>query len=315
MNSALRPKLFSLNSNQPLALEIAEQIGTELGKCTIKRFSDGEIQINIEESIRGCDIFLIQSTNDPGNEYLMELLIMIDAVKRASAVNINVVLPYYGYSRQDRKAQPREPITAKLIANLLQAAGATRVISVDIHAPQVQGFFNIPVDQLYPYSLHANYFKQKNLDDIVVVAPENAGTLRARQLADRLNAPIAFIDKKRIKKPHPMEEINIIGDIEGKSAIIIDDMVDTARTITSGANALMELGAKEVFACCTHPVLSGPAVDWINESHVKELVATNTIYLPKEKQSDKIKILSIAPLLAETIQRVHNNESVSSLFD
>ena len=310
-----KAKLFSLNSNQALAEEIATEIGLELSRCIVKQFSDGEIQISIEENIRGCDVYIIQSTNEPGNEYLMELLIMIDAVKRASAKSINVVMPYYGYSRQDRKAFSREPITAKLIANLLEAAGASRIVSVDIHAPQVQGFFNVPVDQLFPFSLTGNYFKEKNLADIVVVAPENAGTVRARQLALRLNASIAFIDKKRFNDPNPGEKITIVGEIEGKSAIIIDDMVDTARTITSGASALMDLGAKEVYACCTHPVLSGPAVDWINESAIKELVTTNTIHLSEEKRIDKITVLSIAPLLAQVIERIHLNESVSSLFD
>ena len=308
-------KVFALNSNVELAEEIVQQIGIEMGKSTITRFSDGEIQMNIEESVRGYDVYLIQSTSEPGNEYLMELLIMIDALKRASAASINVVIPYYGYSRQDRKARSREPITAKLIANLLEAAGANRIISVDLHAPQVMGFFNIPVDQLNSYSLIAKYFTEKNFDDIVVVAPENAGVVRSRQLANRLNASIAFIDKKRSDKPNFIKSVEVIGDIKGKTAIIIDDMVDTARTITTGANALIEKGAKEVYACCTHPVLSEPAVSRIEESVIKELVTTNTIHLPEEKRTNKIIPLSIAPLIANAMLRVHHNQSVSTLFD
>ncbi|WP_078596698.1 ribose-phosphate diphosphokinase [Evansella clarkii] len=308
-------RVFTLNSNPALAREIVDHIGINMGKSTIKRFSDGEIQMNIEESIRGCDVYLIQSTSEPGNEYLMELLIMIDAVKRASAKTINVVIPYYGYSRQDRKARSREPITAKLIANLIEAAGADRVISVDIHAPQVQGFFNIPVDKLEVFPLMAKYFTEKKLEEIVVVAPENAGVTRSRQLANRLGASIAFIDKKRSREPNIIESIDIIGEIKGKSAIIIDDMVDTARTITTGAAALMEKGAKEVYACCTHPVLSGPAPDWVQNSELKELVTTNTIHIPDQKRIEKHTALSVAPLLAEAILRVQHNKSVSTLFD
>ncbi|WP_416150469.1 ribose-phosphate diphosphokinase [Salipaludibacillus sp. HK11] len=308
-------KLFTLNSNPPLAEEIAEHMQVELGKCSIKRFADGEVQMNIEETIRGFDTYLIQSTAEPGNEYLMELLIMIDALKRASAQTINIVIPYYGYSRQDRKARSREPITAKLIANLLEAAGATRVISVDLHAPQVQGFFNIPVDQLNVNSIIANYFLEKKLQDIVVVAPENAGTSRARALANKLDCPIAFLDKQRSDAPDAVLGINVIGDIEGKTAIIIDDMIDTARTVTSGALALMQNGANEVYACCTHGVLSEPAVARIRHSQLKEVVITNSIYQTEEKRDERITSLSIGELLAEGILRVHNNESVSSLFD
>ncbi|SDZ63505.1 ribose-phosphate pyrophosphokinase [Evansella caseinilytica] len=314
-NDNAKMKVFTLNSNMPLAGEISKYIGIDMGKCIVKRFSDGEIQLSIEESIRGYDIYLIQTTSQPGNEYLMELLIMIDAMKRASAKTINCVIPYFGYSRQDRKARSREPITAKLIANLLEKAGATRVITVDLHAPQVQGFFNIPVDQLLAFPILSNYFVDKAFENIVVVAPENNGVVRARQLADKLDAPIAFIDRNRRPKsyiPHGME---IMGDVEGKTAIIIDDMVDTARTITSASTVLIEKGAKEVYACCTHPVLSEPAVDWIKESEIKELVTTDSIYLPKEKQIDKITVLSIAPLLAEAMIKVQTNQSVSTLFD
>ncbi|MCD8509556.1 MAG: ribose-phosphate pyrophosphokinase [Bacillus sp. (in: Bacteria)] len=309
-------KIFSLNSNLPLAEEIVQHIGVPLGKSSIKRFSDGEIQMNIEESIRGTDVYLIQSTNQPGNEYLMELLIMVDAMKRASAKTINCVIPYFGYSRQDRKARSREPITAKLIANLLEKAGADRVISVDLHAPQVQGFFNIPVDQLLARPILSKYFLEKNLDDVVVVAPENNGVVRARQLGNILHAPIALIDRnRRLEDPTCTSAMDFIGEVAGKTAIIIDDMVDTARTITTASRALMEKGAKQVYACCTHPVLSEPAVNWIDEAPIRELVTTNTIFLPEEKRIDKITTLSIAPLLGEMIIKVQDERSVSSLFE
>lgn len=307
-------KLFTLNSNRGLAEEIASDLGMEIGASSITRFSDGEVQIVIDETVRGYDTYLIQSTSEPGNEYLMELLIMIDALKRASARSINIVIPYYGYARQDRKARSREPITAKLIANLLEAAGATRILTVDLHAAQVQGFFNIPVDELRANGLLADYFKAKNLEDIVVIAPENAGTSRARRLADMLDAPIAFIDKQRKNDPGAVQGINIIGDIKGKSAIIIDDMIDTARTVTSGCLALKEFGASEVYACSTHGVLSEPAVSRIRESDLQEVVITNSVYLPAQKRDERITVLSIGSLLAEGIRRVQNNESVSTLF-
>ncbi len=312
INSSL--KVFSLNSNSELANQIVQHIGVELGQSSVSRFSDGEIQINIEESIRGCDVFVIQSTSDPVNENIMELLIMIDALKRASAATINVVIPYYGYARQDRKARAREPITAKLVANLLETAGATRVIAIDLHAPQIQGFFDMPVDQLIAVPLLASYFKKKELSDVVVVSPDHGGVTRARRLADRLKTPIAIIDKRR-PRPNVSEVMNIIGDIEGKTAIIIDDIIDTAGTITLASDALFERGAKEVYACCTHPVLSGPAIERIDHSSIKELAVTNTITLPEEKKIDKIIQLSIAPLLSEAIIRVYEQESVSTLFD
>jgi ribose-phosphate pyrophosphokinase len=308
-------KVFSLNSNRPLAEEIAKVIGVELGKCSVTRFSDGEIQINIEESIRGCDVFVIQSTSSPVNENIMELLIMIDALKRASAKTINVVNPYYGYARQDRKARAREPITAKLVANLLETAGATRIITLDLHAPQIQGFFDIPTDQLMGVPILSEYFKNKKLEgDIVVVSPDHGGVTRARKMAERLKAPIAIIDKRR-PRPNVAEVMNIVGKIEGKTAILIDDIIDTAGTITLAANALVENGAAEVYACCTHPVLSGPAIERIQNSSIKELVITNTINLPEEKKIDKIVELSIAPLIGEAIIRVHEEQSVSTLFD
>jgi ribose-phosphate pyrophosphokinase len=307
-------KVFTLNSNRALSEEIVNEIGVNMGKSSVTRFSDGEIQINIEESVRGCDVYVIQSTCDPGNEHLMELLIMIDALKRASARTINIVMPYYGFARQDRKARAREPITAKLVANLLETAGATRMITLDLHAPQIQGFFDIPVDQLLGVPILGDYFIEKQLQDIVVVSPDHGGVTRARKLAERLKTPIAIIDKRR-PKPNVAEVMNIVGNIEGKTAIIIDDIIDTAGTITLAAGALIENGAKEVYACCTHPVLSGPAVERIENSAIKELVITNTIPLPEEKWFDEVTQLSVAPLLAEAIIRVHEKLSVSKLFD
>ncbi|AOM84622.1 ribose-phosphate diphosphokinase [Salisediminibacterium beveridgei] len=307
-------KVFTLNSNPGLAEEIAETIGVNLGKCSVTRFSDGEIQINIEESIRGCDIFIIQSTSSPANEHIMELLIMIDALKRASARTINVVIPYYGYARQDRKSRSREPITAKLIANLLETAGADRVITLDLHASQIQGFFDIPVDQLIGVPILANHFEKKNLEDIVIVSPDHGGVVRARKMADRLKAPIAIIDKRR-PKPNMSEVMNIVGNIEGKTAIIIDDIIDTAGTMTLAANAMKKNGAKAVYACSTHPVLSGPAIERIQNSEIKELVVTNTIPLPDEKRIDKILQLSVGDLLGKAIVHVFEDRSVSNLFD
>ncbi|GAB3054548.1 ribose-phosphate diphosphokinase [Virgibacillus ainsalahensis] len=307
-------KVFTLNSNPKLAEEIANHIGTSLGQCTVSRFSDGEIQINIEESIRGCDVYVVQSTCSPVNEHLMELLIMIDALKRASAKSINIVMPYYGYARQDRKARSREPIAAKLIADLLETAGATRMITLDLHAPQIQGFFDVPIDHLQGVPILSDYFEAKSLEDIIIVSPDHGGVTRARKMADRLKAPIGIIDKRR-PRPNVSEVMNIIGNIEGKTAILIDDIIDTAGTITLAADALIEQGAKEVYACCTHPVLSGPAVERINNSQIKELVITDSIPLSEGKQVDKIKELSVAPLIGEAIIRVHELQSVSILFD
>ncbi|MDG5789981.1 ribose-phosphate diphosphokinase [Evansella sp. AB-P1] len=307
-------KVFTLNSNPDLAHEITDYIGIQMGECSVDRFSDGEVQINIEESIRGCDIFVIQSTSSPANEHIMELLIMIDALKRASAKTINVVIPYYGYARQDRKARAREPITAKLVANLLETAGASRVISLDLHATQIQGFFDIPVDQLVGVPILADYLQEKNFEDPVIVSPDHGGVVRARKMADRLKAPIAIVDKRR-PKPNVAEVMNIVGNIEGKTAILIDDIIDTAGTITLAANAMMENGAKEVYACCTHPVLSGPAIERIQNSKIKELVVTNSIPLLESKKIDKITQLSVAPLLGKAIIHVHEQRSVSRLFN
>lgn len=307
-------KVFSLNSNRKLAEEIADHIGTTLGECTVAAFSDGEIQINIEESIRGCDVYVVQSTCSPVNQHIMELLIMIDACKRASARSINIVMPYYGYARQDRKARSREPITAKLVANLFETAGADRVITLDLHAPQIQGFFDMPIDHLQGVPILTEHFKKRNFDDIVVVSPDHGGVTRARKMADRLKAPIGIIDKRR-PRPNVAEVMNIVGNIEGKTAILVDDIIDTAGTITLAANALVENGAKEVYACCTHPVLSGPAIERIVNSKIKELVITNSIPLETDKHIDKITQLSVAPLIGEAIVRVHEMESVSILFD
>ncbi|EAH1512213.1 ribose-phosphate diphosphokinase [Listeria monocytogenes] len=308
-------KIFSLNSNRELAEEIAKEVGIELGKSSVTHFSDGEIQINIEESIRGCHVYVIQSTSNPVNQNLMELLIMIDALKRASAATINIVMPYYGYARQDRKARSREPITAKLVANLIETAGATRMITLDMHAPQIQGFFDIPIDHLNAVRLLSDYFSERHLgDDLVVVSPDHGGVTRARKMADRLKAPIAIIDKRR-PRPNVSEVMNIVGNVEGKVCIIIDDIIDTAGTITLAAKALREAGATKVYACCSHPVLSGPAMKRIEESPIEKLVVTNSIALPEEKWIDKMEQLSVAALLGEAIVRVHENASVSSLFE
>ncbi len=306
--------MFTLNSNRALAEEMAQLLGCELGKCSSKQFSDGEIQIQIEESVRGSEVFLVQSASEPTNEYIMELLIMIDALKRASAKMINVVMPYYSYARQDRKARSREPITARLIANLLEMAGAARILTIDFHSPQVQGFFDIPVDHLTGIPILTDYFEKKALDDLVIVAPHNGGVVRARKMANLLNVPLALIDRRR-PEHNETDIMHIIGNIEGKNAIIIDDLIDTAGTITTGANALIENGAKAVYACCTHAVLSGPAIERIESSSIKELVITNTINLPEKKQLDKITTLSVAPLLVDAIDRIHNEKAVSPLFE
>ena len=308
-------KIFVLSSNRPLAQKIADQVGVELGKVSVTHFSDGEIKINIDESIRGDHVYIVQSTSYPVNDNLMELLIMIDALRRASAKTINVVLPYYGYARQDRKAQSREPITAKLVANMITQAGADRVLTLDLHAAQIQGFFDIPVDHLLGAPLLANYFLENNFKDkdIVVVSPDHGGVTRARKLAEFLHAPIAIIDKRR-PKANVAEVMNIIGDVKGKVAVLIDDMIDTAGTITLAAQAIQDAGALEVYACCTHPVLSGPALDRLNASVIKEVVVTDSIQVPEEKTGGKIVQVSVDQLMAEAIKRIHENRSVSPLF-
>ena len=307
-------KIFALNSNKPLAKKIADAVGVSLGKTSVDRFSDGEIRINIEESIRGDEIFIIQSTSAPVNDNLMELLIMIDALRRASASTINVVMPYYGYARQDRKARSREPITAKLVADMLEKAGADRVIVLDLHAAQIQGFFDIPVDHLMGAPLLADYFLKNGLEkDAVVVSPDHGGVTRARKLAEFLKAPIAIIDKRR-PKANVAEIMNIIGSVDGKRCIIIDDMIDTAGTITLASQALMDAGAKEVYACATHPVLSGPAIERLDKSPIKKIIVTDSIQLPEEKQIDKLTQVSVGPLIGDAIKRIHENKPVSPLF-
>ena len=308
-------KIFSLSSNRPLAEKIAEAVGLELGKISISRFSDGEVKVNVEESIRGAHVYIVQSTSDPVNDNLMELLIMIDALRRASAKTINVVMPYYGYARQERKAQSREPITAKLVANMITIAGADRVLTLDLHAPQIQGFFDIPVDHLIGVPLLADYFLEKGLfgEDVVVVSPDHGGVVRARKLADFLKSPIAIIDKRR-PRPNVSEVMNIIGDVAGKKCIIIDDMIDTAGTITLAAAALLDKGADSVYACCTHAVLSGPAVERLDESEIKEVIVTDSIQQPEGRHLDKLQTSSVGTLGGEAIKRIHENRSVSPLF-
>jgi len=308
-------KIFAGNSNKPLAEEICSHLGMELGKSDVRSFSDGEVYVDIQESVRGVEVYVVQSTCTPTNDNLMELLIMLDAFKRASAVSVTAVIPYYGYARQDRKVAPRTPISAKLVADLITAAGATRVVCVDLHAGQIQGFFNIPVDHIYATPVLLDYIR-KNFtdDDVVVVSPDAGGVERARAFAKRLGTNLAIIDKRR-PRPNVSEVMNIIGEVEGKTAVLLDDMIDTAGTITQAAEALAKNGAKQVYACATHAVLSGPAMDRIDNSPIKELVVTNTIpQLKGARQSAKIKRLSVGPLLGEALKRIHCGESVSSLF-
>lgn len=311
-------KLFALSSNKKLAQKVANCIGIELGKSTVRQFSDGEIQVNIEESIRGQHVFILQSTSSPVNDNLMEILIMVDALKRASAESINVVMPYYGYARQDRKARSREPITSKLVADMLETAGVDRMLTVDLHAAQIQGFFDIPVDHLTGAPLIADYFDRQNLvgDDVVVVSPDHGGVTRARRLAQFLHTPIAIIDKRRsVNKMNTSEVMNIIGDVKGKTCILIDDMIDTAGTICHAADALAEVGATAVYASCTHPVLSGPALDNIQKSAIKKLVVLDTIDLSEERLIDKIEQISISELIGEAIIRIHERRPLSPLFE
>ena len=306
-------KVFACNSHPELAEEIAAIMGKPLGDLEVKQFSDGEICVNLGESVRGVDCFVIQSTSKPVNDNLMELLITIDAMKRASAGRITAVMPYYGYARQDRKAKARDPITAKLVADMIVAAGADRVITMDLHAAQIMGFFTIPVDHLIGQPLLTEYYGKQNIDDLVIVPPDHGSVPRARNMAEPLNCPIAIVDKRR-PKPNVSEIMNIIGDIEGKNCVLLDDMIDTAGTITNAANALKDLGAKSVRACATHAVLSGPAIQRIQDSAIEELVLLNTMPIPEEKKIDKIKMLSVGPMFAESLVRIHNNESISKLF-
>jgi len=307
-------KLFSCSSNPELARSIAGHIGVELGNVSLSKFSDGEIHIQLEESVRGSDVYVVQSTSVPVNDHLIELLVMVDALKRASAKTINVVMPYYGYARQDRKARSRDPITAKLVANLIETAGAHRVIAMDLHAMQIQGFFDIPVDHLLGVPILGDYFHGKKLPSPVVVSPDHGGVVRARRLADTLQAPLAIIDKRR-PEPGVVEVMNIIGDVAGKTAILIDDIIDTAGTIALAANALKKAGAGDIYACCTHPVLSGPAIERLDAAPLVEIVVTDTIPLRQPCGTDKVKVLSVAPLIAEAIVRVHEQQSLSKLFE
>lgn len=310
-------KIFTGNSNKKLAEDIADILGISLGHSEVSTFSDGEISVNINETVRGTDVFLIQSTNAPVNHNLMELLIMIDALKRASVGRVTAVIPYYGYARQDRKAKARDPITAKLVADLLTAAGADRVLTMDLHAAQIQGYFNIPVDNLMGCPILAEHFIQKGFkdrDDVVIVSPDLGSVARSRKFADLLHAPIAIIDKRR-PKANVSEVMNIIGDIKGKVCIMIDDMIDTAGTITNGAAALKEKGAKDVYACCSHAVLSGPAIERLEKSVIKEVVMLHTIDLKTEKRISKFTVLPVAPIFAEAIRRIHEDISVSKLFE
>lgn len=306
--------IFSGNANLPLAQEICGYLGTKLGEATVSSFSDGEIRVKIEENVRGADVFVVQSTCDPVNDSLMELLIMIDALKRSSANRITAVLPYFGYARQDRKDQPRVPISAKLVADLISTAGTDRVLTMDLHAGQIQGFFNVPVDHLYALPVLLDYITKKKVNDLVIVSPDAGGVERARAFAKRLQANLAIIDKRR-EGPNQAQIMNIIGDVEGKSALLLDDMIDTAGTIVQGASACAEKGAREVWTACTHAVLSGPALERLQNSCVSQVVVTNTIPLRgKEQACPKLHQLSVAPLLGEAIRRIHEDESVSSLF-
>ncbi|MDQ7066152.1 MAG: ribose-phosphate pyrophosphokinase [candidate division KSB1 bacterium] len=307
------PKIFTGRSNPALARKIADYLDMELGDNDIRDFSDGEIWVKYNENIRGADVFLIQSTNSPPRN-LMELLIMIDAARRASAMRVTAVIPYFGYARQDRKDQPRVAITAKLVANLLTTSGADRVLTMDMHAPQIQGFFDIPLDHLYAVTIFTDYFRKKELDDFVVVSPDIGGIRRARSYAKRLNAPIAMIDKRRPRQ-NVAEVLHVIGDVKGRNVIMVDDICDTAGTLAAAANFLKEKGAREIYAGCTHAILSGNAVEKIQNSAVTELVVTDTVHLPPEKKIDKIKVLSVAELFGRAIMRIHNEESISSLFD
>ncbi len=307
-------KIFSGNSNPKLSKKICDYLEIPLGKADVRTFSDGEVFVEIEENVRGMDVFVIQSTSSPGNDHLMELLIMMDALRRASADRITAVLPYYGYARQDRKAAPRTPISAKLVADLLTTAGANRILTIDLHAGQIQGFFNIPVDNLFALPVFLTYIKEHFGNDLVIVSPDAGGMERARAYAKRLESSLAMIDKRRTG-PNMAEVMNIVGDVKGEKVVLVDDMVDTAGSLTQGAEALVAEGAREIYACCTHPVLSGSAIERLQKSPVKELVVTDTIALRKEAQEcRKITALSIAELLGEAVKRIHEASSVSSLF-
>ena len=309
-------KIFAGNSNKLLAIAMAERLGISMGRSEVGVFSDGEIQVNIQESVRGSDVYLVQSTASPVNNNLMEMLIMLDAFRRASAGRITAVMPYYGYARQDRKSRARDPITAKLVADLIVAAGADRVLTMDLHAPQIQGFFDVPVDHMYGAPILMPYFERKIADykdNVVVMSPDLGSVGRARTFAERLDVPLAIVDKRR-PRAGVSEVMNIIGDINGTDVIIVDDMIDTAGTLCNAAEAIKERGAKSVSACATHAVLSGPAIERIQNSVLEEVVLLDTILLPEEKRIEKIKVLSVAPVLAEAIARIYSDKPVSTLF-
>lgn len=314
MEDESKLKIFSGTAHPVLAKEICDYIGIPLGKAMCGRFNNGEIQVMINESVRGKDVFVIQPTGAPVNDNLMEMLIMVDALKRASARHITVVVPYYGYARQDRKTRGREPITSKLVADLMSKAGVTRVVTMDLHAGQIQGFFDVPVDHLMSASLLANYIRGKHLDDLTIVSPDLGGVTRARELADRVGAPIAIIEKRR-PEPGVAKVMNIIGTVEGRNCVIVDDMVDTAGSLCEGTKALAEAGAKSVYAAVCHPVLTDPATERIRNSNIKELIVTNSLPIPPEKMQPKLTVLSVAPLLGEAIMRIFHEVSVSQLFD
>jgi len=309
-------KIFAGNSNLPLAREICEQLKIPLGQATVETFSDGESKVEVKENVRGGDVFVIQSTCAPGNNNLMELLLMLDAFKRASAKRMTAVIPYYGYARQDRKVAPRVPISAKLVADLITTAGASRILTMDLHSGQIQGFFNIPVDNLYATPVLLQYIKRRmNHHEVTIVSPDAGGVERARDFATRLDASLAIIDKRRTA-PNVVGEMNIIGEVKGQTAVLLDDMVDTAGTLTMAAEALKREGAKRILGCCTHPVLSGPAIEKIEESPLEELIVTDSVPLGPEAQGcRKIKVLSVAHLIGEAIRRTHEERSISSLFD
>lgn len=310
-------KIFSANSNPAVAKAMADALGLPVGQSEVVRFSDGEISVSIKESVRGSDVFVVQSTSTPVNDNLMELLIMIDAFKRASAGRITAVIPYMGYARQDRKAKSRDPISAKLCADLITVAGADRVLTMDLHCPQIQGFFNIPVDHLLGVPILAPYFVDRfkdNHENIVVVSPDLGSVTRARNFAQKIECSLAIVDKRR-QRANVCEVMNIIGDVKDKQVILVDDMIDTAGTLCNAAKAIIEVGgAKEVYACATHGVLSGPAIERIRDSVIKELVLLDTIALPEEKKIDKIKLLPVAPVFAQAIQRIYADEPISPLF-
>ena len=305
--------VFSLSSSKKLAQDIASILGTKVGDCKVHHFADGEILCEIGESVRGKDVFIVQSTSNPVTENLMEILVLTDALNRASAREITAVIPYFGYARQDRKAKPRQPITSKLVADLLTTAGVNRVVTVDLHAAQIQGFFDIPVDEMQALPLLIKYFRKKKVQDLCVVSPDHGGATRARKMSEAFDCPIAIIDKRR-PKPNVAEVMGIIGNVEGKNCILIDDMIDTAGTITAGVDMLKQKGAKDVYIACTHGVLSGPAVERLSTCAAKEVVITNTIEIPQEKKFDKLVSVSVAGLLAHTIENIENDLPVSDVF-